>query len=308
MLKKDTIVEIIGKDNIDICFNKLLSHFKESIDISLYESEHESLQLIKGQFEDLKKQKIDGTLNFENYTTEKNKIRRSIIEFVNDLPEQFWNPELQSDDKIENSQHSINARKDEQVNDLKNSKERISTSKKQRSKFLSKLYILFSLALIFTLIYFIYHLYYHHKIEHKNILDSKAWKTNAMEIGAKMNIENLEIESTVCNYAQFVQKVKLKPQTNYKILYSIKTKDVLDICQNRKAGNNKWGASVWITNDKIQLAKPKSYYKTSKWIKNEIIFNSKEANKAKLYLQLGGYNGLTTGYVQFKNVKMFAID
>lgn len=126
-----------------------------------------------------------------------------------------------------------------------------------------------------------------------------------MSNGAIVDKYKLEIESTVCSYTQFVQEVNLKPYTNYEIQYSIKTRNVLENCQGDRAGSNKWGAGVWIKDEDNQLSEHKSYYNTNKWKKNKLTFNSKEANKAKLYLQLGGFNGSSRGYVQFKDVKMF---
>jgi len=293
MLKKDKIIEIIGNDKIDVCFKELSIHFKELLNTKTYKKEHDRLQLIKAQFQDLKVHKMDGTISFENFNIEKSKIRKSLIEFINGLPEEFWNPKLQNLNDVAKKQS------DKEKNEIEESPITI-----KNPKFKLPYVIILSLLLV-GVAYYLFHLYFVHRLDHKNILNNKAWKTQAMKEGAKFDLNKLEIESTICNYAQFVQEVKLNSGTMYTVQYSIKTKDVLEICQQEKAGTKKWGAGIWITNGETQLEKSKPYYGTNKWETGEFTFSSKNTNVAKIYLQLGGFNGLTTGCAQFKNVRIF---
>jgi len=287
MLKKDDIIELIGKDNLNDAFKKVLNHFSSAMKNDLYEEEYETTQLLKGRLKNIKKQQFRGVISNEDFNTEKNKIRDSLLDFVNDLPDAFWNQEF-----------SI-----EEVGVKKIKKRKVGRSKLSANTFY--LIILTVLSLSFMLGYY----FFFKSPKYSNILKTDAWqKSIDPNDSAKLNESKLEIKSKECTIAKFIQNIKLQPKTNYKISYSIITEDVLKACKNVDDNHNEWGASICIRDDQTKLAERKSYF-NSKSLKNkELIFNSKDATKAKLSLQLGGDGGLTTGYVRFKDVIMLPIE
>lgn len=268
MVKKDNIIELIGKDDLNGAFKKFLNHFDTSMKNDLYKVEYETTQLLNGRLKNIKKQKIRGTIRDENFDTEKNKIRDSFLNFINDLPEEFW---------------------------------------KKNNGTINNFYIstLMVLSLSFMLGYYIYLQY----PEYDNILKADAWhKSIYPNDSAKLNESKLEIKSRECTNAKFIQNIQLQPQTDYKISYSIVLEDVLEACKNVGNNLNMWGASICVRNDQTKLVKRETYFSTQNLTNEQLIFNSKDAKKAKLYLQLGGDGGLTTGYVQFKDVEIQKIE
>lgn len=92
--QKNKIIELISNDNTEEAFKSLLSNFNEAKKFDLFSDEQSQLVLLKGRYEDIKKQQLLGIIGFENFTIEKNKIRNAILEFINKLPDLIWNPPL----------------------------------------------------------------------------------------------------------------------------------------------------------------------------------------------------------------------
>jgi len=257
MINKYTIIELIGKNKFDDSFKHLLIHFNKANNIELYKSKYKKAQQLRARHESLKKQQLDDTISVENFNTTKNKLTKAIIEFVDTLPDQFWNPEL-------NKKIKIVEKENEHIPELKEYSKTTNDEEKPTINFPFIFFVIVLLLLTFALPSYFFHEYNKLELDRKNILTDKAWKIREMTNGAKFNLDKLEIESTVCNYAQFIQEIGLKSHTNYQIQYSIKTRNVLEICQGEKAGSNKWGAGVWINDEDNQLSEHVSYYNTNK--------------------------------------------
>jgi len=139
MVNKDTIIELIGTDKIDSCFRELLNHFNNANNKELYKSEYKGAQQLRARHESLKKQQLDDIISVENFNTTKNKLTKSIIEFVDILPDKFWNSELQKEIRIDE-------KKNEHIPEVSESSKTTIGKEKPKSNFT---FILFSIVLLF---------------------------------------------------------------------------------------------------------------------------------------------------------------
>ncbi|MDP2891643.1 MAG: glycosyltransferase family 39 protein [Bacillota bacterium] len=102
------------------------------------------------------------------------------------------------------------------------------------------------------------------------------------------------IENRIKNDSAFIQRVKVEPNTMYRLSCKIKAKDV---------GSNTKGANISIKNI---LDTSESFYDTEgAWVEVELYGRTGEdQNDLTVTLRLGGYSSLNTGYAAFDNVAL----
>ena len=105
-----------------------------------------------------------------------------------------------------------------------------------------------------------------------------------------------KLESTNYNDAIFYKKVKVKPNTPYKVTCMVKTKDIET--ENKK---NNGGAQISIA-DTIECSE--SVIGTSDWRKLEFIFDSKNREEIDIGFRLGGNETNVKGTAWFSDFKL----
>ncbi len=105
-----------------------------------------------------------------------------------------------------------------------------------------------------------------------------------------------KIESTDFNDAMFYKKIKVKPNTPYKLTCMVKTENIEN--ENGKSGS---GAQISIL-DTTECSK--SITGTNDWQKLEFIFDSKNREELEIGFRLGGNNSNSKGKAWFSDFKL----
>ena len=105
-----------------------------------------------------------------------------------------------------------------------------------------------------------------------------------------------KIESTDFNDAMFYKKIKVKPNTPYKLTCMVKTENIEN--ENGKSGS---GAQISIL-DTTECSK--SITGTNDWQKLEFIFDSKNRKELEIGFRLGGNNSNSKGKAWFSDFKL----
>lgn len=105
-----------------------------------------------------------------------------------------------------------------------------------------------------------------------------------------------KLESEYFNDAIFYKKVKVKPNTPYKVTCMVKTKNV-----ETESGKNNGGAQISIA-DTIECSE--SITATNDWRKLEFIFDSKSREEVEIAFRLGGNETKVKGTAWFSDFKL----
>lgn len=104
-------------------------------------------------------------------------------------------------------------------------------------------------------------------------------------------IENVEYNDTI-----FFKEIEVEPNTPYKVTCMVKTDNVKSLDELNDAG-----AMIWLM-DTYESSIP--IIGTQDWQKIELIFNSKNSNKASIAFRLGGNQNTCIGTAWFSDFKL----
>ena len=110
------------------------------------------------------------------------------------------------------------------------------------------------------------------------------------------NSNSYKIESEVQNNAAFYKKVKVKPDTVYKVTCKVKTENVVPDEINKDGGAN----IGLIESSEIS----KSIVGTNDWQELELLFNSQNREEVEIGFRLGGNSGTAKGTAWFSDFKL----
>lgn len=157
--------------------------------------------------------------------------------------------------------------------------------------------IIFFIIVFFVLIklYGVYKKYnYNEFIKAENIIRATKFTRDNKE---KFSNENsYKMESQDFNDAIFYKKVKVKPNTPYKLTCMVKTDNVVN-----QSGKNNGGAQISIY-DTTECSE--SIIGTNDWQQLEFIFDSKNREEIEIGFRLGGNETKTKGTAWFSDFKL----
>ena len=105
-----------------------------------------------------------------------------------------------------------------------------------------------------------------------------------------------KLESDTFNDAIFYKKIKVKPNTPYKLTCMVKTKDI-----ETESGKNNGGAQISVVNT-VECSE--SIVGTNSWQKLEFIFDSKNREELEIGFRLGGNETKVKGTAWFSDFKL----
>lgn len=105
-----------------------------------------------------------------------------------------------------------------------------------------------------------------------------------------------KLESESFNDAIFYKKVKVEPNTPYKVTCMVKTKDI-----ETESGKNNGGAQISIA-DTVECSE--NIIGTNNWQKLEFIFDSKNREEVEIGFRLGGNETKVKGTAWFSDFKL----
>ena len=157
--------------------------------------------------------------------------------------------------------------------------------------------IIFFIIVFFVLIklYGVYKKYnYNEFIKAENIIRTTKFTRDNKE---KFENENsYKMESQNFNDAIFYKKIKVKPNTPYKLTCMVKTENVIN-----ESGKHNGGAQISIY-DTTECSE--SIIGTNDWQKLEFIFDSKNREEIEIGFRLGGNETKTKGTAWFSDFKL----
>lgn len=166
--------------------------------------------------------------------------------------------------------------------------------KKKASKIINFIFTIFIIIIIFKM----------YKVYKKN--DYTGFIKAEINIGTSIftrddqvkygTNNSYKIESNEYNDAIFYKKIKVKPNTPYKLSCMVKTQNI----QNEDNKNDS-GAQISIV-DTVECSK--SITGTNDWQKLEFIFDSKNREELEIGFRLGGNNSNCKGIAWFSNFKL----
>ena len=157
--------------------------------------------------------------------------------------------------------------------------------------------IIFFIIVFFVLIklYGVYKKYnYNEFIKAENIIRATKFTRDSKEKFANEN--SYKMESQDFNDAIFYKKVKVKPNTPYKLTCMVKTDNVVN-----QSGKNNGGAQISIY-DTTECSE--SIIGTNDWQQLEFIFDSKNREEIEIGFRLGGNETKTKGTAWFSDFKL----
>lgn len=165
--------------------------------------------------------------------------------------------------------------------------------KKENGTVLSKVLYTFFVIFMLIVLFFIYQIYSENNFNGLNKSELNIYSSNFMRDSAvKYNGKaTYKIESNTFNDAMLSKKIKVKPNTPYKVSCMVKVKDVVTE-QNPSCG----GAQICIAGT---LERSNAIIGTADWQKIEFYFNSKNREEVEVGFRLGGYDEKCTGDVWF---------
>ncbi len=157
--------------------------------------------------------------------------------------------------------------------------------------------IIFFIIVFFILIklYGVYKKYnYNEFIKAENVIRTSKFTRDNVE---KITDENsYKLESKNFNDAIFYKKIKVEPNTPYKLTCMVKTENVIN-----ESGKNNGGAQIAIY-DTTECSE--SIIGTNDWQKLEFIFDSKNREEIEIGFRLGGNETKTKGTAWFSDFKL----
>lgn len=157
--------------------------------------------------------------------------------------------------------------------------------------------IIFFIIVFFVLIklYGVYKKYnYNEFIKAENVIRTSKFTRDNVE---KITDENsYKLESKNFNDAIFYKKIKVEPNTPYKLTCMVKTENVIN-----ESGKNNGGAQIAIY-DTTECSE--SIIGTNDWQKLEFIFDSKNREEIEIGFRLGGNETKTKGTAWFSDFKL----
>lgn len=157
--------------------------------------------------------------------------------------------------------------------------------------------IIFFIIVFFVLIklYGVYKKYnYNEFIKAENIIRATKFTRDSKEKFANEN--SYKMESQDFNDAIFYKKIKVKPNTPYKLTCMVKTDNVVN-----QSGKNNGGAQISIY-DTTECSE--SIIGTNDWQQLKFIFDSKNREEIEIGFRLGGNETKTKGTAWFSDFKL----
>ena len=95
ILNKNELLELVAENKAEKAFELLTHQFRTIIDKqnAFFKEEYSQLALLNGRLKEIKQQQLQGTIDSDLFFVRKNKINYALVEFLNKLPEFFWNLE-----------------------------------------------------------------------------------------------------------------------------------------------------------------------------------------------------------------------
>lgn len=167
----------------------------------------------------------------------------------------------------------------------------------KKSKGLKIVNLLFTIIIIIIILklFKVYQKYYFNEFmkAESNLGISNFTKDDEVTYNNKYSFK---IQSPNFNDAIFYKKIKVKPNTPYKLSCMVRTKDIEN--ENEKIGS---GAQISIL-DTTECSE--SIIGTTDWQKLEFIFDSKNREEFEIGFRLGGNNSNSKGTAWFSNFKL----